>query len=206
MVGITWYEALAFTRWLTERWQSKGLITKKLTVQLPSEAEWEKAAQGGLKIPKMVHIRQVSQLAQKEIEIIDSSNPKSEYPWGNEEDINLANYSDTGIGTTTAVGCFEKGKSPYGCEDMSGNVWEWTRSLWGKKFSKPEFIYPYNPKDGREGLHADKNMLQVLRGGSFAFVGLFRLVRCSSRFNHNSSGLTIFIGFRVILSPKCLTS
>jgi len=48
--------------------------------------------------------------------------------------------------------------SPYGCEDLSGNVWEWTRSLWGKE-------YPYDPKkDGRENTSAGKDVARVLRG------------------------------------------
>jgi formylglycine-generating enzyme required for sulfatase activity len=44
---------------------------------------------------------------------------------------NRANYHDTNIGTTSGVGCFPGGVSPYGIQDISGNVWEWMRSLWG---------------------------------------------------------------------------
>ena len=38
----------------------------------------------------------------------------------------------------------------YGVSDVAGNVLEWTSSLWGKSLAKPDFGYPFNPKDGRE--------------------------------------------------------
>jgi formylglycine-generating enzyme required for sulfatase activity len=50
VVGITWYEMLAFTRWLTEVSREKKWFGEKMSMALPSEAEWEKAARGGEEI------------------------------------------------------------------------------------------------------------------------------------------------------------
>jgi iron(II)-dependent oxidoreductase len=115
--------------------------------------------------------------------------PQRRYPWGEEPDPNRANYGDTGIGATSAAGCFPSGKSPYGCEEMSGNVWEWTRSIWKE--------YPYDPGDGRENL--TKSSARVLRGG--AFVGYLNVVRCAVRGYDYPDGWVNYLGFRVVLLP-----
>ena len=87
-------------------------------------------------------------------------------------------------------GCFAAGRSVYGCVEMSGNVWEWTRSLY-----RP---YPYVVGDGREEETAVKlhdNI--VLRGG--AFWTAEKMIGCSSRSRRaphdrgNSYGLRIAI-------------
>jgi formylglycine-generating enzyme required for sulfatase activity len=108
--------------------------------RLPSEAEWEKAARG------------------TEGQI---------YPWGNEWDKERCNTSEGGKGGTTPVGVYPDGASPYGLLDMAGNVWEWTLSLWGKGFGKPDFKYPYQPEDGRENVEAGEEFIRVVRGGSW---------------------------------------
>ncbi len=205
-VWVTWYDALAYARWLDARLrqiapnklkQAKsdverdfwgGLAEGRYHVTLPSEAEWEKAARGGLQIPA----RPYDPTNPSTINFQPlTSNPLPDrlYPWGNEPDPNRANYDETGIGGPSAVGCFSGGASPYGVEEMSGNVWEWTRSLFRE--------YPYRADDGREDLETSD--ARVLRGGSFD--NNHWDVRCLVR----NWGVPDFggwnLGFRVVVSP-----
>lgn len=54
------------------------------------------------------------------------------YPWGNVYHAGRLNGQEAGPRTTTDVGQFPEGASPYGCLDMAGNVWEWTASSWSE--------------------------------------------------------------------------
>jgi len=195
VVGITWYEMLAFTRWLTEMGHAKKWLGEKMKIELPSEAEWEKAARGGEEILPSAHIISLDTL-KAENDLIESpiknTTPQRRYPWGDEADPNRANYDETKIGATNAVGCFSNGISPYGCEEMSGNAWEWTRSLWGNK-------YPYDPNDGREKLDASDNVGCVIRGGAFNYDSSG--VRCGSRFRYSPYFGSRSYGFRVVVAP-----
>ena len=166
VVGISWYEALAFTRWLDEQVHARGQIividekspvklNATLHISLPSEAEWEKASRG---------------------------RDGRQYPWLGEFNTDFANVSETEINTTSAVGCFPKGKSPYGILDMSGNVWEWTRS---------------NYKDGKEDFLSSDS--RTLRGGSFRDQS--ENARCASRSRSLPDPGPINYGFRVVVSP-----
>jgi len=204
VVDVTWHDALAYCRWLGEKLSAvsqqrsaqsglsegerdfwAGLAEGRLQVCLPSEAEWEKAARGPLPSPP------------------PPSPWKGEgpgmrvYPWGDEFDPDKANTSETGLGATSAVGCFPAGASPYGLLDMSGDVWEWTLSRWGRNINKPDFTYPYDPKDGREDPGSPD--LRVVRGGSFDLNHGF--ARCACRGGDGPGGRGGDLGFRVVVSP-----
>jgi formylglycine-generating enzyme required for sulfatase activity len=189
VVGVTWYEALAFSRWLAQFLHQAGLLSDGWTVRLPSEAEWEKAARGGVEIPE----KPVIEALKVDVEPFLHKNPmpKRQYPWGDEKDPNRASYDDTGIGSTSAVGCFPGGRSPYGVEDLSGNVWEWTSSV--------HWDYPYDSQDGREDLDLGLDARRVLRGGAFCYVQ--RFVRCAYRYGYYPLDWDDLIGFRVVVAP-----
>ena len=173
MVYVSWHDAMAYCRWLS------GVTGKPIT--LPSEAQWEKAARGGL--PPAGR---------------DKGRAR-EYPWGDEWDEAKCNTGELGLGDTTPVGIFPEGASPYGCLDMAGNVWEWTRSLWGEDYSVPEFKYPYDPRDGRENPEAGDDILRVLRGGSFFDLRVG--ARCAFRCWYGPFLDWYIGGFRVVVSP-----
>ena len=102
------------------------------------------------------------------------------------------------VGAASTPGCFEQGRSPYGCDDMVGNVWEWTRSLWGKDLMKPEFVYPYDPKNRkREDPDAGSDLRRVVRGGSW--YNHQDLARCTFRHWSQPDLRLDLIGFRVVL-------
>ena len=160
VVGVSWYEAVAFCRWLTERLRENGEIGPDQKMTLPTEAQWEKASRG----------------ADGRI-----------YPWGKEPDPNKANYNETGIGATSAVGCFPGGASPCSALDMSGNVWEWCQTKWRGSYEEPadESLEEADPR--------------VVRGGSWFFDQGF--VRCAFRFGLYPDLRGFDLGFRVVVSP-----
>jgi len=188
MVWVSWHEAIKFCDWLSERWQAKGWLPDGWMVSLPSEAEWEKAARGGQEIPATTLV-QPPPFGLMSPTLHENKKPARAYPWGNDEDPERMNFSETEIWRTSTVGCFPGGASPYGAEELSGNVWEWTRSL--KKG------YPYDSTDGREDLKAQGS--RVLRGGAFSSSAGY--ARCACRGDSDPDDRYYGLGFRVVVSP-----
>jgi formylglycine-generating enzyme required for sulfatase activity len=118
VVGVTWHDAVAYCAWLTERLDRAGCLSPGLTVRLPIEAEWEKAA---------------SWDARQQV--------RRRYPWGDEWSSARANTGDgRGAWLTAPVGSYPDGASAYGLHDCIGNVWEWTASTYA---SYPDAAQPF---------------------------------------------------------------
>jgi formylglycine-generating enzyme required for sulfatase activity len=199
VVWVSWHEAMACADWLTGHWQGRGLLPAGWRVTLPSEPEWEQAAKGGERIPApgAALIRPLAEIAADidgDPALIRNPAPRRRYPWGDAPDAERMNFN-MDIGRVSPVGCYAAGASPYGCEELSGNVWEWTRSR-----REP---YPY-PEDaaGRAAREVDPSGSagRVLRGG--AFYDLRRYARCSSRSDPVPDFLRGSVGLRLCLSPS----
>ena len=117
-----WPDAVAYCKWLNNR--NKGQLPENYVLRLPTEAEWEKAARG---------------------------NDGRIYPWGNAFDKSKCHVAEKKsifalkapeVETTPVDKFSPQGDSPFGCADMSGNVREWTHSIYK--------AYPYDMNDGRE--------------------------------------------------------
>lgn len=135
---VSWYQAVAFCRWLTAKLHKNKLLGNQLVgdlrayeILLPHEHEWEVAA------------RWPNEAVQERI-----------YPWGLAFDAAKANTIEgDSIGGTTAVGLYPSGKnSALNLYDLSGNVWEWCRN----KYDEPDADQVDESTDRR-----------VLRGGSW---------------------------------------
>lgn len=197
---VSWREAVGFCRWLGQRARGEGWLPEGWGVALPSEPEWEKAARGGIQLlspPKTVGWDRLVEGVPGATPVNPS--PARAYPWGGGADPNRASYIETGIRGPSAVGCFPGGVSPVGCEELSGNVWEWIRSVWGKNWEKPEFGYPYLASDGRESKDVSEGASVVLRGGSYIYHA--SLSRCASRYRSVPYAHVDDVGFRVVVRP-----
>jgi formylglycine-generating enzyme required for sulfatase activity len=165
VVYVSSLEAIKFCEWLTSRERRK--------YRLPTEAEWEFAARGS---------------------------DGRKYPWGNSEGRgDLANFADKntvfawsdrdiddGYPESSPVGAFPLGASPFGMEDMAGNVWEWCLDY----FENYRGAHKVNPRGSTAGAK------RVYRGGSWK--SRFNSLRTTARGSNVPSYSCNDLGFRVV--------
>ncbi|NTU80759.1 MAG: SUMF1/EgtB/PvdO family nonheme iron enzyme [Chloroflexales bacterium] len=103
VVGVSWYEAAAYCRWLTDCGHREGWLGDDEQIRLPSSPEWEYAAR---------------------------HSDERLFPWGFEPaSSERANYEPSQIGRPSPIGCYPAGAAACGAEEMAGNVHEWTATL-----------------------------------------------------------------------------
>jgi formylglycine-generating enzyme required for sulfatase activity len=159
VVNVSWYAAVAYCQWMKKR--------------LPTEAEWEYAARGGLK-DKM-------------------------FPWGDEPaDKTRANYGQSGIGGTTPVASYPANGS--GLFDMAGNVWEYLADEWRAYPSSTQVNPVAGGNLFLDNSFYGVTTRRVIRGGSWG--GSPINLRVTYRDSHPPENAKDFVGFRCASSTN----
>jgi len=153
VVNVSWYASVAYCQWAGKH--------------LPTEAEWEYAARGGL--------------------------TSKAFPWGDEAvDKSRANYYGSGIGGTTTVGSYAA--NGYGLFDMAGNVWEYMADEWGPYSSSAQVNPVGGGNLFLDKTYLEVSTRRVIRGGSWG--GAPVNLRVTYRDSHPADGARDFVGFR----------
>src|SRR5437870_5561466 len=165
VVYLSYLDAVKFCQWLSTRERRK--------YRLPTEAEWEYAAKG---------------------------NDQRKFPWGNYDGRgDLANFADRntvfawsdreiddGYPESSPVGAFPLGASPFGIEDIAGNVWEWCLDYY-ELYRPGAKVNPRGPTTGTKRVH---------RGGSWK--SRFSSLRTTVRSSNVPGFACNDLGFRIV--------
>jgi hypothetical protein len=176
VVKVSWHEANAFCRWLTDKERSEGRLPPDQSYRLPTDVEWSQAVGLSGEPGDTPEIRDMS--------IAD------QYPWGeawpppegagnfNGEETNSATsikgYRD-GFRRTSPVASFQANR--HGLYDMGGNVWQWCADSWN-----------------------DEHKLKVLRGASWSNGGIRANLLSSCRTAAVPESSLENYGFRIVIA------
>ncbi len=166
MVLVTWNDATAYAKWAGKR--------------LPTEAEWEYAARGGLVGKRYFWGDEKPDGSQ--CNFADKSAPNT-FHWADRT-------VDDGYKYTAPVGSFIA--NGYGLYDMAGNVYEWCQDWYGKDY--------YSSSPTKNPLGPGSGYSRVLRGGSWYFVT--NHLRVAYRFNFAPGNGFNYDGFRCVSGSK----
>jgi sulfatase modifying factor 1 len=167
---VTWESAKTYAEWAGKR--------------LPTEAEWEYAARGGLAGKRYVWGNDWSP-PKNSGNFIDEKFKKAFPDW------KIIDGYDDGYTYTAPVGSYKP--NGYGLYDMAGNVWEWCADWYDDKY------YANSPKQNPKG--PDSGFAHVMRGGSWLSNGTSSL-RVAERYYLNVYPVTVLsnAGFRCVVS------
>jgi len=175
VIGVSWYEACAYAAWLTEMLRKQSAISEQEEIRLPTEAEWEKAARGA---------------------------SGRLWTWGNFWNSSYANSLEGRVMQPSTVGAYPQNKSPYGIEDMIGNVWEWCLDWYNEneyKRSSPVDKERLG-KEVKDPDGAENGSARVVRGGSWPYTRSG--ARCAYRSGDAPGYFGSHLGFRLVCSPS----
>jgi formylglycine-generating enzyme required for sulfatase activity len=164
-IYVSSLDAIKFCQWLSAR--------ERKRFRLPTEAEWEHAARG---------------------------NDERPYPWGDAVGRgDLANFADAnttfawrdpnvndGYAESSPVGAYPAGASPFGIEDLSGNVWEWCLDYY-EPYKGGERANPRGPINGAQ---------RIYRGGSWK--SRFASLKATTRGFNQPTYASNDVGFRIV--------
>jgi len=165
VVCVSWEDAKAYAEWAGKR--------------LPTEAEWEKVARGGLAGKRFVWGDEVPP-PKNAGNFADETTKKTFPGWL------IINGYDDGYAYTAPVGKFTP--NGYGLYDMAGNVWEWCADWYDSNY------YAISPKSNPTG--PNSGSYRVLRGGSWYSFGSD--LRVANRLNFYPDGYGYYVGFRCV--------
>ena len=169
VVQVNWFEANAFCRWLTNK-----IGQDKWIFALPTEAEWEKAARG----PDNFDYGLGMNISDDQVRSYNwKKNPGAEV---------------TVVGSQETRSTYQPNR--YGVYNMSGNVAEWTQSIY-RTYNRQ---HPYVDDDDRN--KDDTTGERVLRGGSW-YTASIAVLYIPYRENFQPEVQTPYLGFRVVARP-----